>query len=52
MQGSVEDFYHQLTEYEDHFKSLLSNAQRQGKILKYTADFENGKASRITACGF
>ncbi len=44
MQGSVEDFYHQLTRYEDHFKSLLNNAQRQGKILKYTADFENGKA--------
>lgn len=44
MQGSVEDFYNQLTRYEDHFKSLLNNAQQQGKILKYTADFENGKA--------
>lgn len=44
MQGSVEDFYNQLTRYEDHFKSLLHNAQQQGKILKYTADFENGKA--------
>lgn len=44
MQGSVEDFYNQLTQYEDHFKSLLRNAQQQGKILKYTADFENGKA--------
>ena len=44
MQGSVEDFYEKLTQYEDHFKSLLSHAKNNGKILKYTAEFENGKA--------
>ncbi|MGH1519467.1 bifunctional aspartate kinase/homoserine dehydrogenase I [Chryseobacterium sp. JK1] len=44
MQGSVEDFYQKLTEYESHFKSLLNDAQNNGKILKYTAEFENGKA--------
>lgn len=44
MQGTVEDFYDQLTRYEDHFKNLLASAQSNGKILKYTAEFENGKA--------
>lgn len=44
LQGSVEDFYQKLTEYEDHFKSLLNDAQKDGKILKYTADFKDGKA--------
>lgn len=44
MQGSVEDFYEKLTQYEHHFKNLLNSAQNNGKILKYTAEFENGKA--------
>ncbi|SMO62087.1 aspartate kinase [Chryseobacterium rhizoplanae] len=44
MQGSVGDFYEKLTEYEDHFKNLLNNAKNEGKILKYVAEFENGKA--------
>lgn len=44
MQGSVKDFYEKLTQYEDHFKNLLNSAQNNGKILKYTAEFENGKA--------
>lgn len=44
LQGSVEDFYLKLTEYEDHFKSLLNDAKKEGKILKYTADFKDGKA--------
>ncbi|MET3035435.1 bifunctional aspartate kinase/homoserine dehydrogenase I [Chryseobacterium sp. NRRL B-14859] len=44
MQGNVENFYEKLSEYENHFKSLLANAQKEGKILKYTAEFKNGKA--------
>ncbi|SHE60312.1 bifunctional aspartate kinase/homoserine dehydrogenase I [Chryseobacterium sp. OV279] len=44
LQGSVEDFYLKLTEYEDHFKNLLNAAKKEGKILKYTADFKDGKA--------
>ena len=44
MRGSVDDFYQKLTEYEDHFKDLLENARNNGKILKYTAEFKNGKA--------
>lgn len=44
MQGSVGDFYEKLTAYEDHFKNLLNNAKNEGKILKYVAKFEDGKA--------
>lgn len=44
MEGSVENFYERLSEYEDHFKSLLTDAQQEGKILKYTAEFKDGKA--------
>lgn len=44
MEGNVEHFYEKLTEYESHFKSLFDNAQKEGKILKYTAEFKDGKA--------
>ncbi|WP_080780520.1 bifunctional aspartate kinase/homoserine dehydrogenase I [Chryseobacterium phocaeense] len=44
LQGSVEDFYQKLGEYEDHFKKLVDDAQKNGKILKYTAEFKDGKA--------
>ena len=44
MEGSVENFYRKLTEYESHFKSLFDNAKNEGKILKYTAEFKEGKA--------
>ncbi|MDR3026085.1 bifunctional aspartate kinase/homoserine dehydrogenase I [Chryseobacterium sp.] len=44
MQGSVGDFYEKLTAYEDHFKNLLNKAKNEGKILKYVAEFEDGKA--------
>ncbi|MBV8327899.1 bifunctional aspartate kinase/homoserine dehydrogenase I [Chryseobacterium sp.] len=45
MHGSVEGFYQKLTEYEGHFKNLLNEARKADKILKYTAEFKNGKAS-------
>ncbi|WP_295229293.1 bifunctional aspartate kinase/homoserine dehydrogenase I [uncultured Chryseobacterium sp.] len=44
MHGNVEDFYSALSKYEDHFKMLLDNAKNNGKILKYVAEFSNGKA--------
>nr|WP_314495040.1 bifunctional aspartate kinase/homoserine dehydrogenase I [uncultured Chryseobacterium sp.] len=44
MSGSVEDFYKTLSQYEDHFKNLFTEAEKDGKILKYVAEFENGKA--------
>ena len=44
MQGSVDNFYEKLTVYEEHFKNLLNKAKAEGKILKYVAEFEDGKA--------
>lgn len=44
MKGSVQDFYKALFKYEDHFKRLLENAKSDGKILKYVAEFKEGKA--------
>lgn len=44
MQGSVEDFYIAMTKYENHFKNLFDEAKSQGKILKYVAEFKDGKA--------
>lgn len=44
MQGSVEHFYEKLSEYEEHFKALLADAKKEGKILKYVAKFKEGKA--------
>ncbi|EJL73906.1 bifunctional aspartate kinase/homoserine dehydrogenase I [Chryseobacterium populi] len=44
MQGNVEHFYQMLLKYESHFKTLFDEARKQGKILKYVAEFENGKA--------
>lgn len=44
MKGSVDDFYKALFKYEDHFKQLLKNAKSDGKILKYVAEFREGKA--------
>lgn len=44
MEGSVDNFYEKLTVYEEHFKNLLNKAKNEGKILKYVAEFEDGKA--------
>ncbi|MDR6516867.1 bifunctional aspartate kinase/homoserine dehydrogenase I [Chryseobacterium camelliae] len=44
MHGNVEDFYSALSKHEDHFKILLYNAKNNKKILKYVAEFSNGKA--------
>ncbi len=44
MKGNVEDFYNALLKYESHFKNLLDNAKKDGKILKYVAEFNEGKA--------
>jgi aspartokinase/homoserine dehydrogenase 1 len=45
MQGSVEDFYESMKKYESHFKQLLDEAKAKGCILKFVAQFDNGKAS-------
>lgn len=45
MQGSVDDFYDKMKQYEYHFQSLLKNAQAEKGKLKFVATLENGKAS-------
>jgi len=45
MQGSVDDFFVSMTKYEDHFKKLYKEAADKGNILKFLANYENGKAS-------
>lgn len=45
LDGSVEDFYDEMTSNEAHFRSLLDNAVSQGLKLKYIATFDNGVAS-------
>jgi aspartokinase/homoserine dehydrogenase 1 len=45
MQGSVEDFYNEMTKQEAHFKSLYDAANKKGKKLKFVASYENGQAS-------
>jgi aspartokinase/homoserine dehydrogenase 1 len=44
MKGTVNDFYDALSKYEDHFRNLLEEAKSKGKILKYVAEFKEGKA--------
>lgn len=44
MEGDVDHFYKMLVKYEDHFKNLFDQAKKEGKILKYVAEFNNGKA--------
>lgn len=45
MQGSVEDFYREMSKEEDHFKHLAAEARDEGCKLKFVASFEEGKAS-------
>ncbi len=35
--GSVENFYEQMYEHEEYFRSLFNEANRQGKTLRYVA---------------
>lgn len=45
MEGSVEDFYAEMLNQEEHFKNLFCAAEGEGKKLKFVATYENGKAS-------
>ena len=45
MQGSVDDFYAAMAKEEAHFLQLYTAAKGEGKIVKFVAQFENGKAS-------
>jgi aspartokinase/homoserine dehydrogenase 1 len=45
MEGSVEDFYKCMEKHEVHFKSILDEAVKAGKKLKFVASYEDGKSS-------
>ncbi|HEX7845254.1 MAG TPA: bifunctional aspartate kinase/homoserine dehydrogenase I [Chitinophagaceae bacterium] len=45
MQGTVDDFYKEMANHEDHFKALLEKANQAGCKLKFVASFDNGKAA-------
>jgi bifunctional aspartokinase / homoserine dehydrogenase 1 len=45
MTGSVEDFYKEMEKQESHFKAIYKAAEKEGKKLKFVAQYQNGKAS-------
>lgn len=45
MKGSVEDFYKEMANHEEHFLALYNEAAKAGKKLKFVATFDNKKAS-------
>jgi aspartokinase/homoserine dehydrogenase 1 len=45
MRGSVDNFYAAMTKEEAHFQSLYQAAAKEGKKLKFVAQYDNGKAS-------
>lgn len=45
MEGTVEDFYREMSLHETHFRKLLEAAGNAGCKLKFVASFENGRAS-------
>jgi aspartokinase/homoserine dehydrogenase 1 len=45
LEGSVEDFYAEMSKHEAHFQTMLDEANSKNLILKYIATFDNGKTS-------
>jgi aspartokinase/homoserine dehydrogenase 1 len=45
MTGTVADFYKAMEKQEEHFKALYKAAEKEGKKLKFVAQYENGKAA-------
>ncbi len=45
LEGDVEAFYEQLAVHEPHFRALYDAAARQGKRLKFVAQYAGGQAS-------
>ncbi len=44
-EGSVEDFYTEMTKQETHFKTIYEAAAAENCKLKFVASYENGKAA-------
>ncbi len=45
MQGTVDDFYSEMSNHEAHFNELVKQAEEKGCKLKFVASYEDGKAS-------
>jgi bifunctional aspartokinase / homoserine dehydrogenase 1 len=45
MEGSVDDFYVEMSRHEDHFQRLFKEAANEGKKLKFVATYRDGKAA-------
>jgi aspartokinase/homoserine dehydrogenase 1 len=45
MQGSVDNFYKEMSNHEEHFFNLCNDATKAGNKLKFVATFDKGKAS-------
>ncbi|HVG16903.1 MAG TPA: bifunctional aspartate kinase/homoserine dehydrogenase I, partial [Chitinophagaceae bacterium] len=45
MTGSVDDFYKEMENKEEHFKAIYKKAEKEGMKLKFVAQYENGKAA-------
>jgi bifunctional aspartokinase / homoserine dehydrogenase 1 len=45
--GSVEEFFKVLEKNDDHFERLRLNAEKEGKVLRFSAKLDNGKASLV-----
>ena len=45
MKGTVEDFYKEMANHEEHFLALYKEADKAGNKLKFVASYDNGKAS-------
>lgn len=45
MKGSVEDFYKEMANHEEHFSALYKEAATAGNKLKFVATYEKGKAA-------
>jgi bifunctional aspartokinase / homoserine dehydrogenase 1 len=44
MVGSVDDFYSEMEKHEAHFKKMYDEAHKEGKKLKFVAQYKDGKA--------
>jgi aspartokinase/homoserine dehydrogenase 1 len=45
MEGSVENFYNEMSKHEDHFRKIYASAAANGNKLKFVARYDKGKAS-------
>ncbi|GIU83088.1 MAG: bifunctional aspartate kinase/homoserine dehydrogenase I [Acidobacteria bacterium] len=45
LSGGIEEFYDQMEKHENYFKSLFEKALQRGKVLRYVAVLDEGKAS-------